>query len=87
MVETKETLQKDIENKTKELDALKTSILTEPVVAKKEKLEQQKAKLEEEIKMLQEQLDELRKIEEETLINQNKEDESVLKNNVEADTD
>ena len=54
MAETKETLQKDIENKVKELDALKTSILTEPVVAKKEKLEQQKAKLEEEIKHEQE---------------------------------
>lgn len=87
MAETKETLQKDIENKTKELDALKTSILAETLVAKKEELETQKTKLEEEIKILQEQFYELRKIEEESLINQNREDESVLKNNVEADTD
>ena len=79
MAETKETLQKDIETKTKELDALKSKILAEIEENKKKDLETQKTKLEDEIKALQKQLD--------VTVDETKKETKDLKDDVEVDND
>ncbi len=93
MADTKESLQKDIDIKNKELDTLKANILAlekswgPTVEQKKEDFEEQKKKLEEDIQVLQNKFNELRKVEENIVINQNKDKENKLRDTIEADTD
>jgi|GEM_PF-6143841 len=82
MVETQEILQKNIDTKTKELADLRTKILTENQTIKIKELEKQTTKLEEEIQVLQEHLDALKGVEENTTIDNTKEEEDKLKNNI-----
>ena len=57
MANTKETLQNNIETKTKELNVLNSKILAETEQIKKDTLREQQKKLEDEIKNLKKQLD------------------------------
>lgn len=83
----KETLQKDIENKTKELATLKSNILSETEEVKKQDLEDQQKKAEEELKVLNDKLDELQKIENTTSTDEVKKETTQLKNEVEITSD
>ena len=73
MADTKETLQKNIDAETKELNILNSKILVETEQIKKNTLEQQQKKIKEKIKILQDQLND--KITKET---------NELKNDVEV---
>lgn len=86
-MDNKELLQKDIETKTKELDVLKSKILSETEDKNKQTLEQQKIKLEEEIHVLQNQLDELKKLETSATTNQTAKEAQALKDTIEVDND
>ncbi|MEI8009376.1 MAG: hypothetical protein WCI00_08725 [bacterium] len=57
MANSKETLQNNIETKTKELNILNSKILAETEQIKKDTLREQQKKLEDEIKNLKKQLD------------------------------
>lgn len=83
----KETLQKNIEDKTKELDDLKSKILIESENLKKQEFEEQQKKLEEELVILQEQLNKLEELEKITANNQTNKETNILKETIEVDND
>ncbi|MEI6117968.1 MAG: hypothetical protein WCP92_01600 [bacterium] len=87
MADTKESLQKNIDTKTKELDDLKSKILAEVEATKKKNFEAQKIKLEEEIKLLQDQLDALEEVEKTTTSDQTNKETAALKDSIEVDSD
>jgi len=87
MADTKESLQKNIDTKTKELDDLKSKILAEVEATKKKNFEAQKIKLEEEIKLLQDQLDALKEVEKTTTSDQTNKETTALKDSIEVDSD
>jgi hypothetical protein len=87
MADTKETIQKNIDEKNKQLDALKANILKETIETKKNDLETQKKRLEDELIVLQNQLNELEKLEQSTATTETDKEKKALKNDIEPDND
>ena len=83
----KEKLQQDISDKNKALKDLEAQILASSQQTEKDELTIKKKKLEEEIQALQKKHDELKKVEENIIITSNKNEEKLLKNDVDVDND